>query len=109
MNSDLLKNPVFSSIVAMVIVFAIIFLILWLVKPGFVTKNVQGKKVIQWKRVVTYSALSGLVIGVVVLLWMADSKKKKQLQTFSTAPNRFQKYWYPKSYPKAYSKSYRKA
>ncbi len=100
MNSDLLKNPVFSSIVAMVIVFIIIFLILWLVKPGFVTKNDQGKKVIRWKRVVTYSALSALVIGVVVLLWMADNKKKKQVQISPTAPNRFQKYWYSKAYHK---------
>jgi hypothetical protein len=98
MNSNLLKSPVFGSVVAMIIVFAVILFILWLVKPGFVTTKVQGKKVIRWKRIVAYSAMGALVVGVIVVLWMTDNKKKKQAQVVPVATSRFQKYWQTKAY-----------
>lgn len=78
---EFFKDPIVGSIIAIILTFIAVFLGLWLGKPDIVIKydTKRKKKIIIWGRVVAYSALGSVIVGIIVLIWMADvghTKKK---------------------------------
>jgi hypothetical protein len=76
---DFFKDPIVGSIISIILTFVAIFIGLWLGKPDIVVRYDKGKKTIIWGRVVGYSALGSVIVGIIVLIWMADvghTKKK---------------------------------
>ena len=74
------KDPIVGSIISITLTFVAIFIGLWLGKPDIVVRrDKKGKKTIIWGKVVGYSALGSVIVGIIVLIWMADvghTKKK---------------------------------
>lgn len=62
------KNPILSSVVALVVVFVIVLVVLMLTKPKFVCKDDTAKKQVAWDKLIAYSALIGVVVAILVLL-----------------------------------------
>nr|QBK85275.1 MAG: membrane protein [Iridovirus LCIVAC01] len=78
---DFLKDPIVGSVISIILTFIAVFLGLWLGKPDIVVRRdtKRKKKIIIWGKVVAYSALGAVIVGIIVLIWMADvghTKKK---------------------------------
>jgi ABC-type spermidine/putrescine transport system permease subunit II len=77
---EFLKDPIVGSIIAVILTFTAIFIGLWLGKPDIVVKrHKKGKKTIIWGKVVAYSALGSVILGIIVLIWMADVGHTKKV------------------------------
>jgi len=78
-----LKDPIVGSIISIVLTFVAIFIGLWLGKPDIVARrDKKGKKTIIWGKVVAYSALGAVIVGIIVLIWMADVSHTKKKSSF---------------------------
>jgi hypothetical protein len=76
------KNPVLMSIVVLVVVMVITMVVLYFVKPKLIIKEDSMKKEVAWDKLVAYSALVGVVVAILALLWCEIMKKGKGMSSF---------------------------
>lgn len=76
------KNPVMFSVMILVIVMVITMVILYFTKPKFVVREDSMKKEVAWDKLVAYSALSGVIIAILALLYCEIVKKGRGMSSF---------------------------
>ena len=64
-------DPIVSSLISIVVVFILVGLILWVAKPKFVVKmDKDNKKVVLMDKLLAYSSLVAIIVGLIVAVGM---------------------------------------